>query len=382
MTDQVADALRLRAWAVQVLSAGWRSPPEFDLGAWKLFLRAERCAIALSTRTEGDAPPLLHAAATVELQRILSARAQIEELGRQVAAIGKRVVVLKGGLMALGSSAGIDLVDVDILTEPASAEEIAGLLNTRGYLTHGPSSPAHLAQRRQEFAVPIEVHHALTELSASDVWATAEPLPGRPGLWKPAVLEQVWHALVHSVVTHPFRRGSLRDLLLIGWADQSLDEAGRRRLDERVRSHPRGAAFAAMLRLAREIRDSRAPADPFPREAAAHYQLSRDYGPIGQSVLKSSIMQAVYSTLDGGRARLDFWYSVWNGQDHESPWPLLARVEAVWPWAGKWLRRTLRILRLPLVELNALPIARRAERLAASQGRSEAKTLVMRSGEP
>ena len=76
-----------------------------------MFLRAERCAVALSTRTEGDAPPLLHAAATVELQRILSARAQIEELGRQVAAIGERVVVLKGGLMALGSSAGIDLVE-------------------------------------------------------------------------------------------------------------------------------------------------------------------------------------------------------------------------------------------------------------------------------
>src|SRR5690348_18511505 len=89
--------------------------------------------------------------------------------GPQVAAIGERVVVLKGGLMALGSSAGIDLVDIDILTEPASASRIAGLLDSRGYLTYGPGSPVHLAQRRQEFAVPIEVHHALTELPASDV---------------------------------------------------------------------------------------------------------------------------------------------------------------------------------------------------------------------
>ncbi|HZH40580.1 MAG TPA: nucleotidyltransferase family protein [Gemmatimonadales bacterium] len=350
-----------------------------------MFLRAERCAVALSTRTEGDAPPLLHAAATVELQRILSARAQIEELGRQVAAIGERVVVLKGGLMALGSSAGIDLVDIDILTEPASASRIAGLLDSRGYLTYGPGSPVHLAQRRQEFAVPIEVHHALTELPASDVWARAEPVPGRPGrpgLWRPAAIDQAWHALVHSAVTHPFRRGSLRDLLLIGWAEHSLDDAGRRALEGQVRAHPRGEMLAAMLRLAREIRDSRAPGDPFLQEAAAHYQLTRKSGALGQSVLKSSIMLSVYATLDGGRARLDYWHSVWNGRDHRSPWPLLARVETAWPPAGKWLRRVLRILRLPVAELNAFLIVRRAKRLAGAHGGREAKTLVMRSGEP
>jgi len=382
MADHVVAALNLRSWAIRVLSSGWAAPPDVDLEAWKLFLRAERCAIALSTRTEGDAPPLLHAAATVELQRILSARAQIEELGRQVAAVGMRVVVLKGGVMALGSSAGVDLSDIDVLGEPAAAHRIAGLLDDRGYLTQGQSSPMHLPQRRQEFAVHIEIHHGLTELPATDLWAAAEPVPGRPGLWKPAAVDQVWHALVHSAVTHPFRRGALRDLLLIGWADQPLNGAGHRTLDQRMDAHPRKELLATTLRLARDIRDARAPVDPFLRESAAHYQLSRHFGPLGQSVLKSSIMRAVYATLDGGRARRDFWYSVWDGPNHQSPWPLLARLETAWPWAGRSLRRALRILRLPLVEMNAFRIARRAERLASTHGRMETRTLFMRSGEP
>src|SRR4029077_4275685 len=102
MGDQVADALRLRAWAIRVLSVGWAAPPDVNSEEWRLFLRAERCAVALSTRTEGEAPPLLHALATIELQRILSARAQIEQLGRLAAEVGERIVVLKGAVMALG----------------------------------------------------------------------------------------------------------------------------------------------------------------------------------------------------------------------------------------------------------------------------------------
>src|SRR5690242_12331857 len=109
--DRVVEALRLRTWAIQVLSAGWQPPPDVPVDTWKLFLKAERCAVALSTRVEGDAPPILHAVATVELQRILSARAQLEELGHRVQALGERVIVLKGGLMALGTASGVDLMD-------------------------------------------------------------------------------------------------------------------------------------------------------------------------------------------------------------------------------------------------------------------------------
>jgi hypothetical protein len=231
--------------------------------------------------------------------------------------------------------------------------------------------------------VHIEVHHSLNELPAQDVWARAETVPGQPGLCRPAPLDQLWHALVHATYSHPFRRGALRDLLLIGWADASVPAESRSALDARLRANPqREGLLRAVLNLAREIRDDRAAVDLFRREAAAHYLLSRSLAPFGESGLRPHVVQAVYARLDGGSTQRDFWYSVWTGRDHESPWSLLARVEATWPWAGRWLRRVLRMLRLPLVEMNAVPIVRRAERLARAHGTMEAKTLVMRSGEP
>ncbi|HEX4633235.1 MAG TPA: nucleotidyltransferase family protein [Gemmatimonadales bacterium] len=373
----------MRTWAIGVLSSGWTTPPEVDAGAWRLFLKAERCAVALSTRTEGEAPALLHAAATIELQRVLSARAQIEQLGRSVAGVGQRVIVLKGGVMAMGAAVALDLSDVDVLAEPHVAPRIAALLDSHGYVSQGPGAEAHLAQRQRPYAVHIEVHHSLNELPAQDVWARAETVPGQPGLCRPAPLDQLWHALVHATYSHPFRRGALRDLLLIGWVDASVSTENRSELDGRLRANPqRERLLRATLTMAREIRDDRAPIDVFRREAAAHYQLSRNPAPLGELGLRPHVVQAVYAMLDGGSAQRDFWHAVWTGRGHESPWPVLASVEAAWPWAGRWLRRVLRMLRLPLVEMNAVPIVRRAERLSRAHGRMEAKTLVMRSGEP
>jgi hypothetical protein len=383
MTDRVVDALRLRTWAIRVLSAGWTAPPDVELGAWKLFLKAERCAIALSTRAEGDAPPLLHAAATVELQRILSARAQLEELGRQVAGLGERVVALKGGLMALGNSAGIDLMDIDVLVEPASAPRIAALLDARGYLVQGRDSPAHLSQRRQPYAVHIEVHHTLVELSAAEVLKTAEPLAGHPGLWKPAAADQVWHALLHTACTHPFRRGALRDLILIGWADAACDAGAQGKLEERVRADPqREPLLRELLRMAREIRDDRAPVDLFRQEAAAHYLLSPRPARFGEAGLRPHVTRSVFSMLDGEEARRDYWYAVWEGRSETSPWRVLAGMERAWPLGGRVARRLLRIARLPVVEGLALAIARRARRLARAYDRTEPRTLDIRSGAP
>src|SRR4029077_10560113 len=148
---------------------------------------------------------------------------------------------------------------------------IAALLDARGYVPQGGGADAHLSQRRQPYAVHVEVHHSLTELPAEEVWARAEAIPGRPGLWRPAPVDQVWHALLHSAVTHPFRRGALRDLLLIGWADEIAGAEARGVLEERLNAEPRGTLLREVLRLARETRDDRAPTDPFRREAAAHY---------------------------------------------------------------------------------------------------------------
>ncbi|HYK11875.1 MAG TPA: nucleotidyltransferase family protein [Gemmatimonadales bacterium] len=382
---QVVDALRLRTWAIQVLSTGWTPPPDVDSKAWKLFLRAERCAVALSTRTEGHAPPLLHAAATIELQRVLSARGQIEQLGRSVSEIGERVVVLKGGVMAMGATVALDLVDVDVLAQPDAAPKIAGVLDSHGYVSQGGGASAHLSQRRQPYAVHIEVHHSLSELPAKDVWARAEPVAGRPGLWRPAPEDQLWHALLHSTYSHPFRRGALRDLLLIGWADASCGEDERAEIEKRLRSDPdREALLREVLRMAREVRDDRAPIDPFRQEAAAHYLLSRRPALFGESGLRPHIVRSAYAMIDGEKAREGYWKSVVKGWSETSPWGWLASLERAWPFAGRMLRRVLRVVRLPVVEAMAYWVLVRARSFAGAQEgyRMAAKTLDMRSGDP
>lgn len=382
MPDPVADALRLRAWAIQVLSSGWATPPEVDSSAWRLFLRAERCAVALSTRTEGEAPPLLHALATLELQRILSARAQIEHLGRLAAEAGERILVLKGGLMALGAAVSVDLVDVDVLAEPWAAPRIAALLDARGYVAQGAGADAHLSQRRQPYAVHVEVHHSLTELPAEELWARADAIPGKPGLWRPAPVDQIWHALLHSTLTHPFRRGALRDLLIIAWADEAAGGEARSLLEDRLTADRRGKLLREALRLARDIRDDRAPVDLFRREAAAHYLFSRRPAFGGESGLRPHVVRSVFSMLEGVEARRGYWRMVWRGRSEESPWRLLARAEAAWPFGGRLLRRVLRLIRLPLVEAAALPIARQAAKLGNAHDTMAARTLDIRSAEP
>lgn len=383
MRDRVVDALRLRTWAIRVLSAGWIAPPEVPTAAWKLFLKAERCAVALSTRAEGDAPPLLHAMATIELQRILSARAQVEQVGRLAAEAGQRIIVLKGGLMALGAAVAVDLVDVDVLAEPRAAPRIAALLDRAGYVNERGSAEAHLPQRRQPYAVHIEVHHSLTELTAEAVWASAEPIPGKPGLWRPSSVDQVWHALLHSTFTHPFRRGTLRDLILIGWADAGCEGIPSGALQDRLGDikGQRHALLREVLGMARDLRDG-APIDLFQREAVAHYWFCEHPSWLEEQGFRPHVVRSVYSMLDGEHARRQYWRSVWNGRSEESPWPVLARFEEAWPLGGRILRRALRLLRLPFVEASALLVARRAARLGTAQETTDPKILDIRSGEP
>src|SRR5205823_3896334 len=122
----VRDALRLRAAAIQVLA---RRQPDSPLagcsaGTWQVFLRTERCALALKARLEVR-DSHIEAAATRELQRILSARGHLLRIGQLAAAHHMPAIVLKGGVAALTSTAPVDLNDVDVLVRPPDAERLA-----------------------------------------------------------------------------------------------------------------------------------------------------------------------------------------------------------------------------------------------------------------
>src|SRR5690349_11194725 len=148
----VRDALRLRALALQVLSGSSGRPafPSCSDRTWNVFLRTERCALALKARLVAagwPVPDQIEQAATRELQRVLSARGQLQRIARLVSAHGMPAIALKGGVAALVSPGPVDLTDVDVLVRAPDAERLAALLEGEGFRATGPAGTAHLAQR-------------------------------------------------------------------------------------------------------------------------------------------------------------------------------------------------------------------------------------------
>src|SRR5207253_7415940 len=272
----VRDALRLRAAALNLL--GGRQPDWSDLagcsaGTWEVFLRTERCALALKARiaaAEREVPDHVETAATRELQRILSARGQLLRIGQLAAAHGIPAIVLKGGVAALASAAPVDLADADVLVRTPHAQGLAELLDREGFRSIGPTGPAHLAMRLAPNAVQIEVHFALNDIELSgEMWTHARPLDGAPGLSRLGAADHLWHLLVHTVVTHPHRRGSLRDVLLAGEALRDCSPTELDEVERRSASHPLTLRLRDVVAMARELSAGGPVHDRVRRGAAA-----------------------------------------------------------------------------------------------------------------
>src|SRR5882762_10073687 len=202
----VRDALRLRAAAIDLLGGSqpdWSSLAACSAGTWDVFLRTERCALALKARisaAEREVPDHVEAVATRELQRILSARGQLLHIGQLAAAHGIPAIVLKGGVAALVSAAPVDLADADVLVRTPHAQGLAELLDREGFRSIGSAGPAHLAGRLAPNAVQIEVHFALNDIELTDgMWNRARPLDGAAGLSSLGAADHLWYLLVHSV---------------------------------------------------------------------------------------------------------------------------------------------------------------------------------------
>ena len=147
--------------------------------------------------------------------------------------------------------------------------------------------------------------------------------------------------------------------------------------------------IVAKPRLLVIIRQRQLSNDPSLRELlenwellAAQYLIIGAPGLGGEWGLRPNVTKSVYALLDGAAARRAYWGHVWFGTAPTSPWRVLATAESVWPWGGKVLRRTMRVLRAPFVELVAVPIALRAARLGNAHEVREARTPDIRSGEP
>jgi Uncharacterised nucleotidyltransferase len=282
--EPVLGALQLRAWALAGLasSAPPPSPPAVSGGAWGVFLRTERCALALSSRAapaEGTASEALRAQALAESRAVLAARGLLHRAAGIARARGLRLVVLKGGMPLVEGSGGMWLMDVDVLATPADAAVLAGALDEAGYRPHGPAAAHRLpAQASARDHLIVEIHTAVPGADR-DVWQGVRPAAEGAELLVLHPADHLRHLLLHSVVHHAGRRGRIRDLLLVAHALQrcSADEVeGVRRALER---EAEARALAAQLAMARALAaaDGRV-ADAFELTAAGNYLMDLRFG--------------------------------------------------------------------------------------------------------
>jgi hypothetical protein len=250
-------ALRLRSWALALLRDG-PAPgpaPRVPAGAWRFFLEMEWCALPLAEALTGreellddDARGVLSDAAALERARVDSARAVLGDLGAGLSKEGRSVLVLKGGAAVAGGTA-LHLEDVDLIAEPSTAEQLRARYADRAGAHTGPYYSRFPARHRTE--VTVELHAAVRTMGkGEDLLALSEPLPGAPGLLRLRPLEQLWHVLSHSVLTHPDRIGRIRDLLLVRVAERSCSPAEVDEVRTRAAVHLGSEALLAVLEMA------------------------------------------------------------------------------------------------------------------------------------
>ena len=365
----IRDALQLRTAALQILSgpAGPPPLPACSDSTWNVFLRAERCAMALKARfvtADVAVPGPIEQAATRELQRVLSARGQLQRIARLVSAHGIQAIVLKGGAAALASPAPVDLVDVDVLVRAPEAERLAGLLDAQGFQSTGPAGSAHLAQRVAPNDVHVEVHFALNEFELDEgIWNRARPLDGVPGLSRLGAADHLWHLLLHTVAIHAYRRGALRDALLTAEALADCAPRDIIEMERRIAAQPLSRHLGDLLTMADDLRAGRPVRDRFRREAAANYILRGPLGWLGYSRFwTTAFLGALFAQLgDPIDRRLD-WALAWERPEFVSPWGFAARLERRAPTLGRWCRTGVKVARLVCVRVAALPVAIAARR--------------------
>lgn len=368
-------ALELRRWALTRLACpGTTNEQEAAAtldavmpATWALFLATERCASALA---DSPARPLralpeqiqtlATSAATAELKRILAARSQLRTLSKLAHDTGCRPVLIRGGA-CLSEDRSFDLDDLDILLPPAQARTVAEALDAVGYRPLGSTSWRHLAGRSAPGALPIEIHVTADRAAGLFTAATLEdvrPIPGLPGLARLSPLEHAWSVLVHVTVDHSYRRGRIRDLLLLADALKALPPNDRADLDRRVADHPTRGAMDAQLAMARALNQVKQPIDTFENVALANYVLRvRAAGsPNLPGNLRSTASKWVFALLGGPTERRTVWAETTAVTMEPSRFPLIAWVQRRHPGLGKIWLRLFRLLRLPFALALAAPM--------------------------
>lgn len=384
-------ALALRSWLLRVLggSGGGGSnavapPRAVGNGAWSVFLARERCASTILGPESGPAifrdqerelpagvPGAVKARALEEARRTLAARALLHRIDAILGSAGIDVVVLKGGA-AVARGRTIDLADVDILVVPGRARECAVLLERALGLTPDGPDPVvggrgmtHLAPRKGDEGLPVEVHFSLRHMpDPAELRGRSVPLTGLSHVWALAPRDHLHHLVVHNAVQHPERRGIVRDISLALQAVQNCGPPDLEEVRSRLQADDRLAGPAgALLTVVTALADGRVPADPFRRSAAVGYLLAADGGRRDRRATSRRAAAAV-SLVDGPSELGRLLRSAADPWELESTFEWVAALERRWPRSGRRVRIAGGLARTLLELVSAAGLAWRARRLA------------------
>ncbi len=374
LTDLVAQALELRRWAVALLARRIEPPaaverfPRVSLEAWRLFLAAEVVALPLSRRL-GESIALLAAEYRValeqatrgEMQRVMSARAQLADIDRMADALGVEPVVLKGGVAAIEGNEPVDLGDVDLLLDTNDWDAVSQALVERGFV-RDVAIPLFMAAG----AVPVELH---TELDVGDGVASAAGIASQRltrfrRLRRLTPVAHIAYVVQHSTTHHAVRRGHLRDVMLVagGLAGCSPEEV--RELERALSRAQTGTAYADMLRFSQAMLatdDASAIADPFTKIAAAKYAMAGwpDGSGAPFPLMMHHVPFFVASAEDGWRVARSYL----TGEVRKpSPWysaAIARRSPRVAEWLAMLVRTPYRVTALATACAAAIVIRRR-----------------------
>jgi hypothetical protein len=371
------DALRLRRWALRQLARPSGSPVASD-EAWHLFLESEQCAAALNTGSSSvPGGSLLAKYAISDVQRSLSARAQIAAIGAITREKGWPVVLLKGAVAA-AEQRSLYLLDVDVLVRAEHAALLAAELIRDGrFASGGSASPRHIAPLGSPFALPVEIHTSIDyrwTTITERAWRRIVPLDDMPGIWRLDPADHVVHLLSHIVLDHPERRGRLRDTLLLAWALEDMPASAAAEIACWIERNPYVKPLTDQLAFGRTIARGEPGPDPFEAAAFARYWIQErrhQWNPLNLAVWEDLYPTAWYwvialaagwssrtwlldRLLERPAAASLFWATAW--------------LERRAPRAGRAIRVSLRAAHYFVTFVVAWPISRIVRRAAKKAG--------------
>lgn len=345
-TARLEVLLALREWAFDLLFRRVNRPPlPASESEWELFVRAERCGIALHEAASPDwsveCRSALERAAMREMQRVVGARAAAREFGEHARTHGWRPVVLKGGTFS--GRPYIDVADLDVLVHAHDMPQVADVYRKNGYAVYEKGQVLNLFPSGSGF--PLDVHQRIREID----YLIDDSVPSDfPGLNRMRWDDLARLHLVHAGLEHGDRRGTIRDLYFLRELLSLCSAEQQRSVQTFAHQHSQSRVLLAMTSCALGLAE-----DFFRESSALRYIMWRRMADKGQGIagrlMTGLMMRWGADRADG--ANLQALNQIHPGL---SSVPVIAKLENGIPPLGRVVRRGSRIIGSMLAQAAAL----------------------------